>query len=63
LVYQTNIIVVNNEDEFVSRAVELLTSQESYSESINSLSDFRVEELMWGNIVRRVVNIYEGALV
>jgi len=58
-----NIIVVNNEDEFVSRAVELLTSQESYSESINSLSDFRVEELMWGNIVRRVVNIYEGALV
>jgi len=58
-----NIVVVNNEDEFVGRAVELLTSQESYSELINSLSDFRVEELMWGNIVRRVVNIYEGVLV
>jgi glycosyltransferase involved in cell wall biosynthesis len=56
-------VVVNNEDEFVGRAVELLTSQESYSELINSLSDFRVEELMWGNIVRRVVNIYEGVLV
>jgi len=58
-----NIVVVNNEDEFVGRAVELLTSQESYSELINSLSDFRVEELMWGNIVRRVINIYEGVLV
>jgi glycosyltransferase involved in cell wall biosynthesis len=57
-----NIVVVNDEDEFVSRAVELLTSQESYSELVNSLSGFRVEELMWGNIVRRVVNIYEGAL-
>ena len=58
-----NIVVVNDEDEFVGRAVELLTSQESYSELINSLSDFRVEELMWGNIVRRVINIYEGVLV
>jgi len=57
-----NIVVVNNEDEFVGKAVELLTSQESYSELINSLSDFRVEELMWSNIVRRVVNIYEGVL-
>jgi glycosyltransferase involved in cell wall biosynthesis len=58
-----NIVVVNDEDEFISKAVELLTSQESYSELINSLSDFRVEELMWSNIVRRVVNIYEGVLV
>jgi len=53
-----NMVVVNKEDEFISKAVELLTNPNSYSELINSLSDFRIEELIWDNIVKKIVNIY-----
>jgi len=53
-----NIIVVN-EEEFVNKAVELVMNQELYSELINSLSSFKVDELIWSNLVKRIVNIYE----
>jgi glycosyltransferase involved in cell wall biosynthesis len=54
-----NMVVVSDEDEFTSKAVELLTNPNSYSELINSLSDFRIEELIWDNIVKKIVNIYK----
>ena len=53
-----NIIVVN-EEEFVNKAVELVMNQELYSELINSLSSFKVDELIWSNLVKRIVSIYE----
>ncbi|MFP3215985.1 MAG: glycosyltransferase family 4 protein [Vulcanisaeta sp.] len=53
-----NIIVVN-EEEFVNKAVELVMNQELYSELINSLSNFKVDELIWSNLVKRIVSIYE----
>jgi len=54
-----NMVVVSDEDEFTSKAMELLTNPSSYSELINSLSDFRIEELIWDNIAKKIVNIYK----
>jgi glycosyltransferase involved in cell wall biosynthesis len=55
----SNMVVIDNEHEFISKSVKLLTNQESYNELISSLSNFKVEELMWSNIVRRMISIYE----
>ena len=55
-----NMVVIDNEHEFINKSVKLLTNQESYNKLIHSLSNFKVEELVWSNIVKRMISIYEG---
>jgi glycosyltransferase involved in cell wall biosynthesis len=61
-VERPNVIVINSEEEFINKAIELLINQKLYEEFINSLNKIKVEKLLWDNIIKRIISIYESAL-
>jgi glycosyltransferase involved in cell wall biosynthesis len=61
-VERPNVIVINSEGEFINKAIELLINQKLYEEFINSLNKIKVEKLLWDNIIKKIISIYESAL-
>jgi len=61
-VERPNVIVINSEEEFINKAIELLINQKLYEEFTNSLNKIKVEKLLWDNIIKRIISIYESAL-